>query len=52
VKGRCHPCAQDVPDLIGHLRVIHKELWASLQRNPAGGIIVYDLTPDDIEWPV
>jgi hypothetical protein len=50
-KGTCHLCDEDTDDILGHLRVIHPDIWDGIERWPDGGFVVYDETvetPEDI----
>ena len=51
VKGRCHPCGEDVEDMGNHLRLIHPEVWESFERWPDGELVMHYPnveTPEDI----
>lgn len=44
--GTCHLCDESVTlvGILDHLRVIHPEVWAGIERWPDGGIVVHDAT--------
>ena len=51
MKGRCHPCGEEVDDMGNHLRIIHPDVYDNLERWPDGELVMHYPsveTPEDI----
>lgn len=49
--GLCQLCPEEVTDILDHMRVIHPEVWADLERWPDGEVVVHRVnfeTPEDL----
>ena len=46
MSGTCFLCDEDADDILAHLRVIHPEIWAGIERWPDGEPVLYDMTAE------